>query len=52
MRSAIKKMYIVDKLPNGKMKVHGIEGEFTTSELEKLQKLIAAENVGFTLWVL
>lgn len=48
----IKRMHIVDKLPSGKFKVHGFDGEFTTSELEKLQKLIAAENVGFTLWVL
>lgn len=45
-------MYIVDKLPTGKFKVHGFNGEFTSKELEKLQRLLDVDNTGINIWVI
>lgn len=51
MRTAIKRMHVVETLPNGKMKVHGMEGEFTPSELDTLKRLISSETGGH-MWII
>lgn len=49
----IKRMHVVNQLPNQKFTVSGYDGkEFTKKELETLKKLIDAENEGFTFWVI
>ncbi len=49
----IKRMHVITQLPNRKFTVSGYDGkEFTSEELEKLQKVIDCEYGGINIWVI